>query len=893
MRHLFITIFCLLLLNAATAQKNRQVRSVVVDIKERLPVTDATVTLYRGNDTLPYDHTLTNKEGAFHFKKLDDEQYSVFITATGHVPVKKEFQLSAGGTGLPDTLFMSIAYKQEDTVVVRGLVVPVIVKKDTLEFNPAAFKTPEDEAIEELIKKIPGFSIDETDGSLKYNGEEVKQIMVDGKPFSLDPSLPITKILPVHVIDKIQLIDQRPKEEKFNKNDNGVREKVLNLTIKKNKKRGWLARASLSAGSNNLWDANANATRLNNDRKILANLRGGNAGQNVNGGVNSGQINPGRNRNLSFGVGYTDAWKKNNQLSMNGGYNSNSNENFNNSVRTTFLPGDTSLIAVNQSQSSNSNEGKNFSVQYNKEVEDKQHFSFEGSYYSNTGTSFRKAATETNNNFKSLVNTYANTTSGRSKSEQFSGNVSYSRQIDTFGCSFSIRANWQSSGNNNNQFAVTQNIFFEDNGNIKRKDSLDQQRKNTGGSDNRQLFLGYNTPVFKKYFLNLNYGVQWSENRSLINVYDLDDITDKYDRFNDSLSNGFNNSTLTHNASFSIGGNNKKGLSYSLRMGIRQQSTENRNFDSVNILKQRFLNFTPSFNINYFKKDRPSIRFNYSGQTNQPSIQQRQPVIDNTHPLYLRLGNPDLRPEYSNQASLNISRSFIEKSINYSANINFSNTFNKITESVSFDREGRQVTRPVNLSGAYSAALWSSFGYPISKRKKHHGGITMNLRRGKSVSVVNEQRNIGRDLFVGSGLNATVGIEKWLDVTGGVNYTYSEIIYQSATRGNIVYNSLSTSLKTTARIPGDWEINSLLDYVNRGSRVQYGRETTIWNMAVSKKFFKKQLVCSFRVQDLLQQQISYSRNIGINYIEESQNAVIGRYYMLTVSYQLNKFGGKK
>lgn len=889
MKHLSITILCLLLLNAVTAQKNRQVHGVVVDAKEKQPISDATVTLYRAADTLPYDHTLTSKEGVFHFKKLDDEQYSVFITATGHIPVRKEFRLSPGGATLPDTLVMSIAYKQEDTVTVKGIIIPMIVKKDTIEFNPAAFRTPEDEAIEELIKKIPGFSLDEADGSLKYNGEEVKQIMVDGKPFSLDPNLPITKILPVHVIDKIQLIDQRPKEEKFNKNDNGVREKVLNLTIKKNKKRGWLARAAVSTGSNRLWDANANATRLNNDRKLFTNLRGGNAGQNVNGGVQSGQINPGRNRSLGFGAGYQDSWNKKNNLSVNGGYNSSNSENFNNSVRTTFLPGDTSLVAENHSQSSNSSQGRNINVQYNRELEDKQSLSVDAGFYSGTGSSYRSATAITDNNFKSPVNHYSNTTSGKSYSEQFSTGISYSRRLDTFGRSFSIRAGWQKSENSNNQFASTENIFFESNGTVKRKDSLNQQRKNSGSGDNRQVFVSYNAPLLKKISLSFSYGFTWSENRSLVNVYDRNSVSGKYELFNDSLSNGFNNRTVTHSASFSIG-YGKNGLSYNLRLGLRRQSTVNKNYDSVNVLTQRFLNFTPGFNLNYFKKDRPSIRFSYNGQTNQPTIIQRQPVIDNTHPLYLRLGNPDLRPEYSNQASLGISRSYPLKSINYSANFNFSNTFNKITESVSFDSEGRQVTQPINLSGAYSASVSSSFGFPISKRKKHNGGLTLNIRRSKSVSVVNEQQNIGRDLNIGSGINSSVGIEKWLDVNGGLNYNYSETIYGSATRGNIIYNYLSASLRTTVYIPGNWELNSLLDYVNRGGRVQYGRKTTIWNMSVSKRFFKKQLNFSFRVQDILKQQISYNRNIGVNYIEETQNAVIGRYYMVSLSYQFNKFG---
>lgn len=886
MNRLLITIICFLALHhTAAAQKNRQVKSIVAAEKDHQPLADATVTLYRVPDSLPFDNTLTDAKGNFHFRRLDTGKYNIFITATGYIPFSKEFDAAQNPVVFPDTLFMTIAYKQEDTVVVRGLINPVVVKKDTLEFNPAAFRTPQDDAVEELIKKIPGFALDK-DGSLTYNGEEVKEIMVDGKPFTLDPNLPITKILPVHVIDRIQLIDQKPKENKYTKVDNGERTKVLNLTIKKNKKKGIFGKASVSAGSNDLLDASANINRFKNERKFVSNLRGGNTGQS-----GSGQINPGRNRNFSAGAGYSDSWKKGSQFSSNGSISSNLGEQVNNSVRTTFLPNDTALIAENTSRSSNNNKGRNLNIQYSNEPGENQNYTFDAGYNNSSGSSSRSSSAVTRNNFNTPVNRYINSSTGTSRSEQFNTNFSYSRRIDTFGRSLSVRAGWQTSHNNNNQFNNTENTFFETDGSLKRKDSLNQKRESTGQSDNIQFNLNYNMPLFKKFNMNISYGLGWSNSRSGVNVYDFNKNNQVYELFNDSLSNGFSSRSVGHNISVSTG-RNIRGLYFSVRLGIRQQTNHNKNFDSSFTVRQSFFNLTPGFNINYYKKDRPSIRFSYNGQTNQPSVQQRQPVIDNTNPLYLRLGNPDLRPEYSNQASLSISRSYLRSSINYSVNFNFNNTFNKITESVSYNSEGRQITRPVNLSGPYSGNMWASFGFPISKRKKHSGGINFNMRKGRTVSLLNEQRNSGSDLSAGTGLSATVGIEKWLDVTGNINYSYTETKYQSATRSNLSYNYFSASLRSVFRLPGEWEIQSQWDYTNRGSRVQYGRETTIWNAGITKKLLKKQLVASFRVQDLLKQQISYNRNTGVNYIEESNTAVIGRYYMATLTYNLNKFGGR-
>lgn len=73
-----------------------------------------------------------------------------------------------------------------------------MVKKDTVIFNPEAYRTPEGSSIEELIKRIPGAEVDE-DGNITVNGKEVKKILLDGKEFMLGDIETALKNIPVSI----------------------------------------------------------------------------------------------------------------------------------------------------------------------------------------------------------------------------------------------------------------------------------------------------------------------------------------------------------------------------------------------------------------------------------------------------------------------------------------------------------------------------------------------------------------------------------------------------------------------------------------------------------------------------------------------------------------------
>jgi hypothetical protein len=138
-------------------------------------------------------------------------------------------------------------------VTVTALRPPVSVKPDTLEFNVTAFKTLPNAMVEDLLKQLPGVEVDK-DGNITINGKKVSKIMVEGREFfGGDPKIAI-KNLPKDIIDKLQVVDNKSREARFNKTTNGNEDLAINLTLRKDVQKGWFGRLSAGYGTNERYE---------------------------------------------------------------------------------------------------------------------------------------------------------------------------------------------------------------------------------------------------------------------------------------------------------------------------------------------------------------------------------------------------------------------------------------------------------------------------------------------------------------------------------------------------------------------------------------------------------------------------------------------------------------
>ena len=256
MKHLFLLITCFISITLFSQTGNISGKVADNDSKKILAL--ATVTVFKAKDTSIITYRLSGPNGEFKIPNLPfDIPLRIMVTYSGYEAYRKDFILSTiNNTQNFDAVFLIPTSKQLDEVIVIAERPPVMIKKDTIEFNASAFKTLPNALVEDLLKKLPGVMVD-ADGNITVNGKAVNRILVDGKTFFGDDPKMASKNLPANIIDKVQVVDD--KEELLKNGDNNTNNigKVVNITLKKGVKKGWFGKMYAGAGTEERFEAGA------------------------------------------------------------------------------------------------------------------------------------------------------------------------------------------------------------------------------------------------------------------------------------------------------------------------------------------------------------------------------------------------------------------------------------------------------------------------------------------------------------------------------------------------------------------------------------------------------------------------------------------------------------
>ena len=250
----FILILCYNISHAQTGN----IAGKVVDSSEKKILPLATVTVFKAKDTTIVTYRLSGPDGEFKIPNLPlNIPLRVLVTYSGYNAFRKDFILSENNISIRiDSVFLIPTSKQLDEVIVIAERPPVMIKKDTIEFNASAFKTLPNALVEDLLKKLPGVMVD-ADGNITVNGKVVNRILVDGKTFFGDDPKMATRNLPANIIDKVQVTDD--KEELLRNGDNNTNNigKVVNITLKKGVKKGIFGKMYAGGGTEERFEAGA------------------------------------------------------------------------------------------------------------------------------------------------------------------------------------------------------------------------------------------------------------------------------------------------------------------------------------------------------------------------------------------------------------------------------------------------------------------------------------------------------------------------------------------------------------------------------------------------------------------------------------------------------------
>ncbi|WP_294743811.1 TonB-dependent receptor [uncultured Prevotella sp.] len=939
MKRFTILLMTLLLttLGAQAQEDDRQqtISGQVIDAELREPMVQASVQLFRQRDSTFVGGSVTDLRGNFSVEAPGNGIFRIKISSVGFQPIEREVTLRRNQSQDLGTLMMSTDAVLLKEAVVTGRAAQVMVKKDTLVYNPDAFRTPEGSPIEELIKRMPGAEVDE-DGNITVNGKAIQKILIDGKEFMLGDVETALKNLPVSIIQNVKFYDQQSDQARITGIEDGNKETVLDFTIKKGMNRGYMTNLDIAGGTEHRYASRGMGSSFTDNMRFVLmgnfNNKEENAGWWNRRGLNSRKM-------LGTNLNYDDGEKLKIDASVRWNHRGGDNENENSSEN--FYSQDYRTFSNSQSRSLSRSNNWNGNVRFEWKPDSLTNILFRanGSYGTNDGISTSASATFDADPYlsvdnplasldqlaPSLVNHNQSASLSYGENKNAWGMLQLYRRLNARGRNITVRFEG-SIGDSENRNTSNNDVHLYRVKNQAGQDSTYfTARYNTTPSDNKGYVTSvtYSEPLWEGAHLQANYELRYNQNKSDRQTYEFSRMAqnpfsgiapdyrewdpwlgtlEPLDPYLDpNLSRYSEYKNYTHNIRLTLRHYQEE---YDYNVGVLvqpQHSNFIQDYRGIYVDTIRNVtNVTPTLDFHYKFSDQHDIWFHYRGDTRQPEITQLLAIRDDSNPLYITEGNPGLKPQFTN--SLNVYyKNYISK---YKRSIvlygNYRHIRNSISNLVRYNAAtGGSESRPENINGNWNADGGFNFNTAIDSAAHWNVGSDTRLRYNNYVSYVAQakadaEKNTTRTTNVNQRLNISFRND-WLEVTldGNVNYQHSRNELQP--NANLDTWRFSYGGQVMVRLPMDFEISTNLHENSRRGFNDPSSNTNelIWNGQVSKMFLKdKSLIVALNFYDVLAQQSNYERWVNATGRSDTRYNSINTYAMLHVRYRLNIFGGK-
>ena len=935
----------LMLVAIASFAQDRLISGKITDRDTKDPVEQVTVQLLKTDSTY-VSGAISNEQGLFHVNAPANGKYLLKITSVGYKPTVKRIQISED-----KNLAMGNVVIGAEAIMLKGAVVTamaqkVTLKEDTFVYNSAAYRTPEGSVVEELVKRLPGAEVSD-DGTIKINGKEVKKILVDGKEFMTGDTKTALKNLPTSIIDKIKAYDEKSDLSKVTGIDDGEEQTVLDFGVKKGMNKGVISNIDLGVGNKNRYNMRGMGGYFaNNNRFMLfANANntsdrgfGGGPGRGFWGGANG--LNASKMIGANYNYELKDKFKFNTSLRWNHSdgdvWSSRSSENFmgtsssfsnslsqsysrsnswNGNIRLEWMPDSMTNILFRPSISWSSSDGLSGSqsASYNKDP-----------YTITTKDPLSEEGIEEMEKAEAMVNSQLTNGITYSDNNNINGMLQVNRKLGNKGRNITLRVDARYTDKDSKSISLNNaKLYLVQT--AEGKDSTYQtNRYNLTPSKNYSYAgqLTYSEPLWKATFLQFSYKFTYSYSKSDRSTYDFSKYAmsgdheyrgwDSYlnpfaghlnDYRDDDLSRFSEYRNYNHDIQVMMRFIRQK---YNLNFGVMvqpQQSKYIQDYQGVHVDTVRnVVNVSPTLDFRYRFSKMSNLRINYRGTTSQPSISQLLDITDNSDPLNISMGNPGLKPSFTQNFRLFYNNFVQNHNKGIMTFVNFSTTNNSISNKVTYDETtGGRITRPENINGNWNAMGAFMFNCSIDS-----AGV-WNINTGAHANYNNYVSYLSLDKKSDSQKNTTRSIT-WRQ---NLSVSYRNDWAEFSLDGTLTYNKAKNKLQPTSNLetwqfsygpsmtltaPWGTSLNSSLSINSRRGYNDSSMNTDefVWNAQLSQGFLKgKPLTIMLQFYDLLRQQSTFSRAISATSRTDTEYNAINSYAMLHVIYRLNLFGGKQ
>ena len=925
MKKIYSLLFSVLFTTALFAQKNGSVKGVAFDTISKQPVAGATVTVLEKKDSLLVSFTMTGNDGRFELKNLPNGYYRLLITHINYYNSNTYFTITeANKNAERGNVVLHDKAKMLEEVVLENEGPPVTLINDTIQYNAGSFKTAPNANVEQLLKKLPGVKV-EKDGTIKAQGEKVTKVLVDGKEFFGNDPKVATKNLPADAVDKVQVYDKQSDQAQLTGFEDGNYEKTINLKLKKDKKKGVFGKVNAGAGNKERYEGKFNINSFKGARQFsaigmgnntnaegfsfmdilnftgeLARMQkggGGNININISGddaaamGINGGNRNSGINTAWGGGLNYNNIIGTKFDFQSNYFYNRYNPNQESHIQRQYFLP-DSSYFYNQNSFSDNLNNSHRLNLNTLYQIDSMNTIRITPSFnYQKTNNS-SQTDYQTLSEDKILTNDGFSNTTLASEGYNFRNDIIWRKKFARRGRTFSLslQTSLNESDGDGSLSSITN--FYNPNGSLLKKDTLNQQSNTNGDLKSYNAKAVYTEPVWKRSLLEFSVSKSNSQSTSQKKTHDYNKGNGKYDLLNTFLSNDFENTYGFTNGGIRMR-TQKKKYSYSFGANWQQAKLQGKitTGSKDSLIRKTFRNILPNarfqYNITKFK----SFSLSYTTSTNQPNMAQLQPVPDNSNPLNIKEGNPDLKQEYNHaiQANLNLVSPYKNK--NLFLFLTAQTTQNKIVNYDTLSQLGVKRTKPVNVNGVYDINSSISYSMPVRFLK---GSIELSSNTGlfKTKQFINTVGNDIKTFSIGPDVRVDMNPTDKLNIAIGAGFNYNKTKYslQSALNTNYLSHEYNASV--------DWEIpkgfffaTDFVYTINTQRAAGFNARVPLWNASISKQLLKfNRGELKFSARDLLNQNIGITRNTSNNYIEDSRVLTLRRFFLLGFTYSLSKTG---